>query len=120
MTAETRRRFCLGAGAGLLLLGCEIQRVRIVNPSDGVHERLRRLERLLSDREIKLRLTPESKNRLVDLGYEPQLGARPLRRAIVRELQNPLAEALLAGGYQGGATLEVGVKDDKFTFTKAT
>ena len=79
---------------------------------------LRRLEKLLSDREIKLRLTPDAKNRLVDLGYEPQLGARPLRRAIVRELQNPLAEALLAGGYQGGATLEVGVDGEKFTFTK--
>ena len=79
---------------------------------------LRRLEKLLSDREIKLRLTDAAKNRLVDLGYEPQLGARPLRRAIVRELQNPLAEALLAGGYQGGATLEVGVDGEKFTFTK--
>ncbi|MEZ4299755.1 MAG: AAA family ATPase [Polyangiaceae bacterium] len=79
---------------------------------------LRRLEKLLSDRDIKIRLTTEAKNRLVDLGYEPSLGARPLRRAIVRELQNPLAEALLAGGYQGGATLEVGVADDKFSFTK--
>jgi ATP-dependent Clp protease ATP-binding subunit ClpB len=53
---------------------------------------LRRLEKLLSDREIKLRLSDAAKNRLVDLGYEPSLGARPLRRAIVRELQNPLAE----------------------------
>ncbi len=79
---------------------------------------LRRLEKLLSDREIKLRLSDAAKNRLVDLGYEPSLGARPLRRAIVRELQNPLAEALLAGGYQGGATLEVGVDGEKFTFTK--
>ena len=79
---------------------------------------LRRLEKLLSDREIKLRLSDAAKNRLVDLGYEPSLGARPLRRAIVRELQNPLAEALLAGGYQGGATLEVGVDGEKFTFTR--
>ena len=79
---------------------------------------LRRLEKLLSDREIKIRLSEAAKNRLVELGYEPSLGARPLRRAIVRELQNPLAEALLAGGYQGGATLEVGVTDEKFTFTK--
>ncbi len=77
---------------------------------------LRRLERLLSDREIKLDLTPAAKARLVDLGYEPSLGARPLKRAILRELQNPLAEALLAGGYSGGCTVKVDVADEKFTF----
>jgi ATP-dependent Clp protease ATP-binding subunit ClpB len=80
---------------------------------------LRRLERLLSDREIKLDLSPAAKARLVDLGYEPSLGARPLKRAILKELQNPLAEALLAGGYTGGQTVKVDVVDDKFTFAKA-
>ncbi len=77
---------------------------------------LRRLERLLSDREIKLDLTPGAKARLVELGYEPSLGARPLKRAILRELQNPLAEALLAGGYTGGQTVKVDVDGEKFTF----
>jgi ATP-dependent Clp protease ATP-binding subunit ClpB len=77
---------------------------------------LRRLERLLSDREIKLDLSPGAKARLVELGYEPSLGARPLKRAILRELQNPLAEALLAGGYTGGQTVNVDVDDEKFTF----
>ena len=59
---------------------------------------LRRLERLLSDREIKLALTPGAKDRLVQLGYEPSLGARPLKRAILRELQNPLAETRSSPG----------------------
>jgi ATP-dependent Clp protease ATP-binding subunit ClpB len=77
---------------------------------------LRRLERLLSDREIKLDLSTAAKGRLVELGYEPSLGARPLKRAILRELQNPLAEALLAGGYTGGQTVKVDVDDEKFTF----
>ena len=77
---------------------------------------LRRLERLLSDREIKLDLTEKAKGRLVELGYEPSLGARPLKRAILRELQNPLAEEILAGGYTGGQTIKVDVADDKFTF----
>jgi ATP-dependent Clp protease ATP-binding subunit ClpB len=80
---------------------------------------LRRLERLLSDREIKLDLSPGAKNRLVDLGYDPSLGARPLKRAILKELQNPLAEALLAGGYASGTMVKVDVADEKFTFTKA-
>src|SRR5262249_34172871 len=77
---------------------------------------LRRLERLLSDREIKLDLSAGAKARLVELGYEPSLGARPLKRAILRELQNPLAEALLAGGSTGGQTVKVDVDDEKFTF----
>jgi ATP-dependent Clp protease ATP-binding subunit ClpB len=80
---------------------------------------LRRLERLLSDKEIKLSLTTAAKDRLVELGYEPSLGARPLKRAILRELQNPLAESILAGGYQGGQLIKVDVADEKFTFAKA-
>jgi ATP-dependent Clp protease ATP-binding subunit ClpB len=77
---------------------------------------LKRLERLLSDREIKLSLSDAAKNRLVELGYEPSLGARPLKRAILRELQNPLAETLLAGGYAGGQTVKVDIEGEKFTF----
>ena len=79
---------------------------------------LRRLERLLSDREIKLSLTEKAKGRLVELGYEPSLGARPLKRAILRELQNPLAEAILSGGYVPGQVVQADVADEKFTFTK--
>ena len=79
---------------------------------------LRRLERLLADKEIKLALTDAAKGRLVDLGYEPSLGARPLKRAITRELQNPLAETILAGGYKAGQTLKVDVDGEKFVFTK--
>jgi ATP-dependent Clp protease ATP-binding subunit ClpB len=77
---------------------------------------LRRLEKLLADREIKLNLTETAKNKLVDLGYEPSLGARPLKRAILRELQNPLAETILHGGWGPGKVVQVDVKDDKFTF----
>ncbi len=77
---------------------------------------LRRLEKLLSDREIKLELTKAAKEKLVELGYEPSLGARPLKRAILRELQNPLAETILQGGWGPGKVVQVDVKDDKFTF----
>jgi ATP-dependent Clp protease ATP-binding subunit ClpB len=77
---------------------------------------LRRLERLLADKEIKLALTDAAKARLVDLGYEPSLGARPLKRAILRELQNPLAEAILSGGYTGNQTIKVDMDGEKFTF----
>jgi ATP-dependent Clp protease ATP-binding subunit ClpB len=80
---------------------------------------LRRLEKLLADREIKLALTDEAKKQLVELGYEPSLGARPLKRVILKELQNPLAEEILAGGYAPGQVVKVDVADGKFTFAKA-
>jgi len=79
---------------------------------------LRRLERLLSDREIKVVLDDAAKDLLVDLGYEPSLGARPLKRAILKELQNPLAEAILAGGYGAGQVVHVRAADGSFVFEK--
>jgi ATP-dependent Clp protease ATP-binding subunit ClpB len=80
---------------------------------------LRRLERLLGDREIKVTLDEAAKNLLVDKGYEPALGARPLKRAILKELQNPLAEAILSGGYGPGQVVLVKADGDAFVFTKA-
>ncbi len=80
---------------------------------------LKRLERLLADREMKVTLTDAAKQRLVEIGYEPGLGARPLKRAILRELQNPLAEAILAGGYAVGQGVRVDVDGERFVFEKA-
>jgi ATP-dependent Clp protease ATP-binding subunit ClpB len=80
---------------------------------------LRRLEKLLVDRELKLQLTDAAKAALVELGYEPAFGARPLKRAILKKLQDPLAEQLLAGGYGSGVTVNVDLKGDEFVFTKA-
>jgi ATP-dependent Clp protease ATP-binding subunit ClpB len=79
---------------------------------------LRRLEKLMADRELKLDLTEEAKMRLVDQGYEPAFGARPLKRAILKGLQDPLAEAILAGGYANGSVSRVTVEGDAFHFAK--
>jgi ATP-dependent Clp protease ATP-binding subunit ClpB len=79
---------------------------------------LRRLEKLLEDRELHLALTDKAKDALVDLGYEPAFGARPLKRAILKKLQDPLAEEILAGGYVGGGTLKVDLQGESFVFTK--
>ncbi|MBE7486582.1 MAG: AAA family ATPase [Polyangiaceae bacterium] len=78
---------------------------------------LRRLDKLLSDRQVKLELSEEAKLRLVDLGYEPALGARPLRRAILKQVQDPLAESLLGNKYAEGTSIKVGLDGEKFTFT---
>ncbi|GAC1394790.1 MAG: ATP-dependent chaperone ClpB [Polyangiales bacterium] len=80
---------------------------------------LRKLDKLLADKELKVSLSDAARDRLVDLGYEPGYGARPLRRAILREIQDPLAEEILKGGYAPGTTIKVDVKDEAFTFSKA-
>jgi ATP-dependent Clp protease ATP-binding subunit ClpB len=79
---------------------------------------IRRLEKLLEDRELRLSLTDAAKNALVDLGYEPAFGARPLKRAILKKLQDPLAEEILAGGHVGGGVVKVDLSGETFTFSK--
>ena len=79
---------------------------------------LRRLEKLMVDRELKMSLTDAAKDLLVELGYEPAFGARPLKRAILKKLQDPLAEQILANGYAPGSVVKVDVKGDEFIFAK--
>jgi len=68
---------------------------------------LRHLERLLAERKIKLEVDDNAKRWLADAGYSPVYGARPLKRVIQRELQNPLAERILAGTIRDGDTVRV-------------
>ena len=63
---------------------------------------LERLKQLLGDRKITLELTPEAKHVLAEEGFDPAFGARPLKRAIQRYLQNPLAMAVLEGRFKDG------------------
>jgi ATP-dependent Clp protease ATP-binding subunit ClpB len=79
---------------------------------------LRHLERLMADRELKMQLTDAAKDKLVELGYEPAFGARPLKRAILKMLQDPLAEEILRGGYAPGGVVKVDLAGDDFAFAK--
>jgi ATP-dependent Clp protease ATP-binding subunit ClpB len=69
---------------------------------------LRRLQKLLADRKIQLVVDAPAKAWLAETGYDPVYGARPLKRVIQKELQNPLAEKILRGEIQDGQTVEVG------------
>jgi ATP-dependent Clp protease ATP-binding subunit ClpB len=80
---------------------------------------LRQLAKLLAAQQIQLNLSDAAKARLIDLGYEPAFGARPLKRVLVRELQDPLAEALLRGRFAAGDTVSVDSDGASFTFAKA-
>jgi ATP-dependent Clp protease ATP-binding subunit ClpB len=79
---------------------------------------LRHLQSLLDDRKVKLVLTDEAKRRLADKGFDPIYGARPLKRVMQKELQDPLALKLLEGEFRDGDTIQVDFKDDKFVFGK--
>lgn len=78
------------------------------------------LERLLENRKLRLEVTDQARARLVDLGYEPALGARPLKRTILREVQDPLAEALLQGRFANGATIRIDAANGEITLSEAS
>ncbi|MEM9074910.1 MAG: AAA family ATPase, partial [Myxococcota bacterium] len=85
----------------------------------GIAEiQLRGLSKLLAHRRIGLEVTPEAKDLIVDLGYEPAFGARPLKRVILKNLQDPMAQVMLEGGYGSGDVVHVGCADGEFTFDK--
>jgi ATP-dependent Clp protease ATP-binding subunit ClpB len=77
------------------------------------------VRRLLSRRGLQLVVDDAAKRQLVELGYEPALGARPLQRTIVRHLQDPLAERLLNGTVNEGDTVVVGFDAGQFSFGTA-
>jgi ATP-dependent Clp protease ATP-binding subunit ClpB len=66
-----------------------------------------RLARLLADRKIAIELDDKARRWLADAGYDPVYGARPLKRVIQKELQDPLADLILAGKVKDGETLEI-------------
>jgi ATP-dependent Clp protease ATP-binding subunit ClpB len=68
---------------------------------------LRRVSKLLADKGYKLEVTEAAREYLAEVGYDPNFGARPLKRAIQRELQDPLALKVLAGEFKEGDTIRV-------------
>lgn len=89
-----------------------------VNEIKGIVDiQLRELAARLRDRRIELTLTDEAKTLIATAGYDPVYGARPLRRAIQRDLMNPLAKALLDGDVRDGQTVSVDAKDGAFLIT---
>ncbi|MGH7522433.1 MAG: ATP-dependent chaperone ClpB [Gemmatimonadales bacterium] len=86
-----------------------------------VEIQIKRVERLLADRKITLEVTPAAKTLIVAEGYDPVYGARPLKRAIQRLLQNPLAVAVLEGEFAEGDRIKVDRAKDgnSLSFEKA-
>jgi ATP-dependent Clp protease ATP-binding subunit ClpB len=80
---------------------------------------LQSLSKRLEDRDLTLSLSAAAKTKLVDLGYDPVFGARPLKRAIQQWIENPLAQAILSGEFMPGDEIKADVSGEKFTFNTA-
>lgn len=76
------------------------------------------LHKRLQEQDIKMEVSAEAKEKLVEEGYDPAYGARPLRRTIQRLVEDPLAEDLLQGRYTAGDTVKVDVTKDGITLLK--
>ncbi len=97
--------------------------VVVFHPLDKSHVhsiaeiQLELLRTRLAEQELHLEMSDAALDLLVEEGYDPVYGARPLKRAIQRQLENPLAQALLAGQYPPGSTIRIDARDERFEFS---
>ena len=77
------------------------------------------LHERLADRDIRIHLSAAARDKLADAGFDPVYGARPLKRAIQQQVENPLAQEILQGKFKPGDVIEVGVEDDHLDFRNA-
>lgn len=79
---------------------------------------LRKVDKMLARQGMVLKLSEEAADHLAELGYDPQFGARPMKRVLQKEVVNELSKLVLAGDFTAGDTIYVGVKNDTLSFGK--
>jgi ATP-dependent Clp protease ATP-binding subunit ClpB len=89
----------------------DLERIKAI-----VRIQLVRLTGMLAERGLSLEVTDRAIEALAREGFDPAYGARPLKRAIQKEVQNPMALKLLEGAFPAGTTVTVDYEDEKFTF----
>ena len=77
------------------------------------------LHERLADRDMTIVLSDAARDRLAEAGFDPVYGARPLKRAIQQQVENPLAQEILQGRFNPGDTIEIGVSEDQLEFQNA-
>lgn len=80
---------------------------------------LKKVERMLNRQGMVLRISEPALDYLADLGYDPQFGARPMKRVLQREIVNELSKHVIAGQFSAGDTIHVNLKQGKLSFDKA-
>jgi ATP-dependent Clp protease ATP-binding subunit ClpB len=79
---------------------------------------IKQLARRLQQAGIELMLTDDALDLLGEAGFDPVYGARPLKRAIQKQLENPLAHSILSGEFAAGETIEVDARNGQLDFSK--
>ena len=79
-----------------------------------IHLIIEDLNKRLADKELRIELSEEAEQFIVENGYDPVYGARPLRRAIQSEIEDMLSEAIIDGRVNSGDEITIGVLDGKF------
>lgn len=74
------------------------------------------LQARLAERDIRIQLSDAARDKLADTGFDPVYGARPLKRAIQQQIENPLAQEILQGSFKSGDVITVGVTNDRLDF----
>ena len=73
----------------------------------------------LAERDMRIHLSDAARDKLAEAGFDPVYGARPLKRAIQQQVENPLAQEILQGKFKPGDVIEVGVDQDRLEFQNA-
>src|SRR5207248_6150441 len=73
---------------------------------------LRKVTKRLTEHGLRIEITPDAKEFLIEKGTSPDFGARPLRRAIEQHVEDPLSEEILRGGFKGKDLIKITVKDE--------
>ena len=79
---------------------------------------LEKVRKRLAERDIHFELDDSARNLLLEKGYDPSYGARPMRRAVERYLEDPMAEEIIRGDLREGESISITEKDDKLEFTQ--
>jgi ATP-dependent Clp protease ATP-binding subunit ClpB len=87
--------------------------------ADIARIQLKALEARLAKLEIKLVVSDAALKAVAAAGFDPVYGARPLKRAIQQQIENPLAKEILSGRFEPGVTVKVGASGGEITFAKA-
>jgi ATP-dependent Clp protease ATP-binding subunit ClpB len=91
-------------------------RLKRENMGSIVDIQMKRLAKLLEDRKITIALDAKARDWLAEEGYDPAYGARPLKRAIQKAVQDPLAELILSGKVKDGETVSISANKQGITF----
>jgi ATP-dependent Clp protease ATP-binding subunit ClpC len=89
------------------------------NISEIVNLELQKVAQRLEENAIVLTSSPEAVEKLAELGYDPDMGARPLKRIIQQKVEDPLSDALLSGQFEDGDTILVDLQDDDIVLKRA-